>query len=97
MTDAKKKMSSRKFMAIFLPVTAVLLITSIVITCVMEYWSTVMDAVFGEAKISIEAAPGTENWNTDYYGLNAEGIPLSRRPPRAPSWPAGRRAKALCF
>ena len=74
MTDAKKKMSSRKFMAIFLPVTAVLLITSIVITCVMEYWSTVMDAFFGEAKISIEAAPGTENWNTDYYGLNAEGM-----------------------
>ena len=74
MTDAKKKMSSRKFMAIFLPVTAVLLITSIVITCVMEYWSTVMDAVFGEAKISIEAAPGTENWDTDYYGLNAEGM-----------------------
>ncbi len=33
-----------------------------------------MDAVFGEAKISIEAAPGTENWDTDYYGLNAEGM-----------------------
>ena len=74
MTDAKKKMSSRKFMAIFIPITAVLLVTSIVITCVMEYWSTVMDAVFGEASISIEAAPGTENWNTDYYGLNAEGM-----------------------
>ena len=71
MTDAKKKMSSRRFMAIFMPVTAVLLATSIVITCVMEYWSTVMDAVFGEASISIKAAPGTEAWNTDYYGLNA--------------------------
>lgn len=71
---AKKKMSSRKFMAIFLPVTAVLLVTSIVITCVMEYWSTVMDAVFGEATISIDAAPGTENWNTDYYNLNADGM-----------------------
>lgn len=74
MTDAKKKMSSRRFMAIFMPVTAVLLATSIVITCVMEYWSTVMDAVFGEASISIKAAPGTEAWNTDYYGLNAEGM-----------------------
>lgn len=71
---AKKKMSSRKFMAIFLPVTAVLLVTSIVITCVMEYWSTVMDAVFGEASISINAAPGTENWNTDYYNLHADGM-----------------------
>ncbi len=71
---AKKKMSSRKFMAIFLPITAVLLVTSIVITCVMEYWSTVMDAVFGEATISIDAAPGTEDWNTDYYNLNADGM-----------------------
>lgn len=71
---AKKKMSSRKFMAIFLPITAVLLVTSIVITCVMEYWSTVMDAVFGEATISIDAAPGTEDWNTDYYNLSADGM-----------------------
>ena len=74
MTDAKKKMSSRKFMAIFLPITAVLLASSIVITCVMEYWSTVMDAVFGEATVSTKAAPGTENWDTDYYNLNAEGM-----------------------
>ena len=74
MTDAKKKMSSRRFMAIFMPVTAVLLATSIVITCVMEYWSTVMDAVFGEADISIAAAPGTEDWNTDYYGVKAQGL-----------------------
>ena len=74
MTDAKKKMSSRRFMAIFLPVTAVLLATSIVITCVMEYWSTVMDAVFGEADISIAAAPGTEDWNTDYYSVKAQGL-----------------------
>ena len=74
MTDAKKKMSSRRFMAIFLPVTAVLLATSIVITCVMEYWSTVMDAVFGEADISIAAAPGTEDWNPDYYSVKAQGL-----------------------
>lgn len=74
MTDKKKKMSSRKFMAIFIPITAVLLVTSIVVTCVMQYWSTVMDAVFGEAEISITAAEGTENWDTDYYGLNEEGM-----------------------
>ena len=74
MADGKKRMSSRRFMAIFIPITAVLLVSSIVITCVMEYWSTVMDAVFGEASISIQAADGTENWNTDYYGLTAEGM-----------------------
>lgn len=74
MADGKKKMSSRRFMAVFLPITAVLLATSIVITCVMEYWSTVMDAVFGDAKISISAAPGTEDWNTDYYRVSAQGL-----------------------
>lgn len=67
-------MSARKFRAIFLPVTAVLLATAIAVTCVMEYWSTVMDAVFGSAQVSTIPAEGTEDWNTDYYGLNAEGM-----------------------
>ena len=67
-------MSARKFRAIFLPVTAVLLATAIAVTCVMEYWSTVMDAVFGSAQVSTIPAEGTEDWDTDYYGLNAEGM-----------------------
>lgn len=74
MADKKKKMSSKKFMAIFIPITAVLLVTAIVITCVMQYWSTVMDAVFGEAQRSVTSAEGTENWDTDYYGLNEDGM-----------------------
>lgn len=74
MADKKKKMGSRKFMAVFIPITAVLLVTSIVITCVMQYWSTVMDAVFGEAQMSITSAEDTESWDTDYYGLNEEGM-----------------------
>ena len=71
---ADKKMSSKKFMAIFIPITAVLLVTAIVITGVMQYWSTVMDAVFGEAQMSVTSAEGTENWDTDYYGLNEDGM-----------------------
>ena len=74
MADKKKKMSSKKFMAIFIPITAVLLVTAIVITGVMQYWSTVMDAVFGEAQMSVTSAEGTENWDTDYYGLNEDGM-----------------------
>ena len=67
-------MSARKFRVIFLPVTAVLLATAIAVTCVMEYWSTVMDAVFGSAQVSTIPAEGTEDWDTDYYDLNAEGM-----------------------
>lgn len=69
----KKKMSPRKFGSIFISITAVLLVAAIVVTCVMNYWSTVMDAVFGSAKINIQAAKGTESWDTDYYKLTTGG------------------------
>lgn len=76
MKKSKKrhKMTSRHFMAIVLPITSVLLVTSIVLSYVMQYWSTVMDAAFGEAKMHITAAEGTQDWDTDYYGLRKEGM-----------------------
>ena len=70
----KKKMNPKKFGSIFIPITSVLLIVSIVLTGVMNYWSTVMDAVFGSAEIHVTPAVGTENWDTDYYGLNGPGM-----------------------
>lgn len=70
----KKKMSGKKFGAIFIPITAILLIFSLVVNGVMQYWSTVMDAVFGSAKVITTAAEGTENWDSDYYGLDEEGM-----------------------
>ena len=69
----KKKMSPKKFGGIFITITAILLILCFVVSGVMSYWSTVMDAVFGSGKISVTPAIGTENWNTDYYRLNALG------------------------
>ena len=70
----KKKMSPKKFGKIFIPITAVLLILCLVVTGVMNYWSTVMDAVFGSAQINITPAAGSENWNTDYYKLLSSGM-----------------------
>jgi len=72
--EKKRPMSAKKFGRIFIPVTAVLLVLSLVVSGVMQYWSTVMDTVFGAAPISITPASGTENWNTDYYGLAADGM-----------------------
>ena len=63
----KKKMNPRKFGMIFIPICSVLLILSLVVTGVMQYWSTVMDAVFGSTQIVITPAAGAENWDTDYY------------------------------
>ena len=57
----KKKMSPKKFGGIFITVTAILLILCFVVSGVMSYWSTVMDAVFGSGKISVTPATGTEN------------------------------------
>ena len=70
----KKKMGPKKFGFIFIPVSAVLLGAAIAASSVMDYWSTVMNAVFGAPEIKITAAVGTENWDTDYYGLNGEGM-----------------------
>ena len=70
----KKKMSPKKFGGIFIPLCSILLVLSLVTTGVMQYWSTVMDAVFGSAQISITPATGTENWDTDYYKLKAAGM-----------------------
>ena len=70
----KKKMSPKKFGKIFIPIAAVLLILCFVITGIMNYWSTVMDAVFGSAEINITPAAGSENWNTDYYELLSSGM-----------------------
>ena len=70
----KKKMSPKKFGRIFIPITAVLLILCLVVTGVMNYWSTVMDAVFGAAQINITPASGSEKWDTDYYRLLSSGM-----------------------
>lgn len=73
----KKEMSAKKFGAIFIPIfipiTAVLLVLSLVATGVMQYWSTVMDAVFGGAQISITMT-NTFRASWDVPELNAQEI-----------------------
>ena len=70
----KKKMAPKKFGGIFISICSVLLVLSLVVTGVMQYWSTVMDAVFGSAQISVTPAAGTGDWDTDYYDLTADGM-----------------------
>lgn len=70
----KKHWSARRFGGIWIPIASVLLVFALVVTCVMQYWSTVMDAVFGSASIELIPAAGTEDWNTDYYGLKQDGV-----------------------
>ena len=70
----RKKRKNRTFNVI-LPIIAVSFLgLSIGISLMMEYWSTVMDAVFGSAEVRTAQAEGTENWDTDYYGMNLPGM-----------------------
>lgn len=74
MEKQKAKMTGKRFGRIFIPLTAILLVVALVLSYVMQYWSTVMDAVFGGSSIVTKAAEGAENWNSDYYGLKGEGM-----------------------
>ena len=74
MKSSKKRMSNKKFASIFLPLASIFLVICIIVTMLMQYWSTVMDAAFGGSEIITSSAVGTENWDTDYYGLNQPGM-----------------------
>lgn len=63
----KQRMRQSIFMAIWLPVVAVVLAAMITVTVLMNMYSKVMDFVFGAGKMVITKAEGTEDWDTDYY------------------------------
>ena len=70
----KKKRNNRRYITVSMSIASLLLIFSIVVTGVMQYWSTVMDAVFGTGHVIVESKEGTENWETDYYGIKQAGM-----------------------
>ncbi|WP_432630180.1 glycoside hydrolase family 3 C-terminal domain-containing protein [Brotaphodocola sp.] len=70
----KKKKNNRKYITISMSIASLLLVFSMVVTGVMQYWSTVMDAVFGNGHVIVSSKAGTENWDSDYYGLNQPGM-----------------------
>ena len=63
----KQRMRQSIFMAIWLPVVAVVCAAMITVTVLMNMYSKVMDFVFGAGKMVITKAEGTEDWDTDYY------------------------------
>lgn len=67
MSEGKKKMKRSTFLLILCPIMALLVGGIIAVSCIMEYWSIVMNQVFGGPSIVISEAEGTENWNSDYY------------------------------
>ena len=67
MENAKKKMSSKKFIAITAPIMAVLLIVAIAASIAMPLLSSTMDTYLGRGKRYTVQIEGAENWDTKYY------------------------------
>ena len=66
--EGKKRMRQRTAMLIWIPVIVVLVAAMIVVTCLMNGFSKLMDFYFGSGEMRIESAAGTEDWNKEYYG-----------------------------
>ncbi len=63
----KQRMRQSVFMAIWIPVLAVLCAFMITVTVLMNMYAKVMDFQFGAGKMTVTKAEGTEDWDTDYY------------------------------
>ena len=68
MKPRNKKGKSSLAVKILMPVTAFLLIFSIVLNYVANYFDYILDQYIGAAEVTVTKAEGTEDWDTDYYG-----------------------------
>lgn len=63
----KKRMNNAKFLCLCVPLLAVSLGTMIAVTCVMNYYSGVLDMVLGKGERHIENVEGSDQWDLNYY------------------------------
>ncbi len=68
MNPSNKKGKSGLAIKIMMPITAILLVLSLVLNYVANYFDYILDQYIGAAKVTVTKAEGTEDWNTDYYG-----------------------------
>ena len=63
----KTKLGTKTLWKIFLPIIIVLIVTCVVVTAVMNYFSASLDTYLGRGARHVANAKGTENWDLDYY------------------------------
>lgn len=63
----KLRMRQGKFMAIWIPVAALLFILCLVVTIVLNTIPKTMDMNFGKGQRHVDNVKGTENWDLEYY------------------------------
>lgn len=72
MSKQKLKMSNKRFLAIFVPICAILLALTIVLFPLADHFRPLLDNRLGRGKRVIETIEGAENWDTEYYGRIAD-------------------------
>ncbi len=68
MKQRNNKGKSSLAIKIMMPITALLLIVSLVANYVANYFEYILDQYIGAAEVTVTKAEGTEDWDTDYYG-----------------------------
>lgn len=68
MKQRNNKGKSSLAIKIMMPITALLLIVSLVANYVANYFDYILDQYVGAAEVTVTKAEGTEDWDTDYYG-----------------------------
>ncbi len=70
MKQGKLKMSNRRFRAILIPLLSLLLILSVALTMVANYWRVALDAYLGRGEVHIVNSTDTSGLDLDYYDVS---------------------------
>lgn len=74
----KLKMSNKRFRLILIPIMAVILVTAVAATTVMNYFSVSMNVYLGRGERHVENVEGADEWNTSYYDQRYDTVEEAR-------------------
>lgn len=63
----KKKMSNKKFKAIWISILSVVLVLTLVVNILLNIFSGYVDLYLGKGELIITKTEGTEDWDSEYY------------------------------
>ena len=90
----KKKMSNKKFLALWIPALCVVLALAVAVNVLTQVFRPYVDLYLGGGEMVITKTEGSEDWESEYYTLDYKD---KRRPRRRPTpWWRKSRARALC-
>lgn len=67
MKEGKLKMSNKRFLAIMVPIMAIVLIIAVTVTCVANFFEASLDTYVGRGNRVVNNPENTENWDLEHY------------------------------